>query len=211
VRERLLARVREDARRPGRTEASGPAGAAGRARSRAWLPLALAASLVLAFGLGLYSRSLRSALRQERDARVAVSARLDVERRTRGTAEARVAAAQRAVEALTAPGTRAVTLAGLGPAPGAKAKAFLVPERGELLLFVYDLPPLPPGRTYQLWVIVGANPPVSAGTFEVLPDGSARFDARAIPPLEGKVTVAVTQEPAGGVPQPTGPMVLAGS
>ena len=74
---------------------------------------------------------------------------------------------------------------------------------------MYDLPPLPEGQTYQLWVIVEGTP-VSAGTFDVEPDGSARYDAEPLPPVEADaaVALAVTVEPAGGVPQPTGPMAL---
>jgi len=206
ARDRLIARVREDA-----TPTASPHAAPARTRRRPWLPLAAAAGLALAVGIGLYARTLRSAIDGERDLRQDLQGRLLAERRTREDLEARLAGMEQAMGTLTAPGTRAVTLAGLESAPGASARAFLDPPRRQILLFVYNLPPLPEGRTYQLWVIVGKQPPVSAGTFDVRPDGSARFDARAIPRLEGSVTVAVTQEPAGGVPQPTGPMVLAGS
>ena len=79
------------------------------------------------------------------------------------------------------------------------------------MLVVYELPPPPPGRSYQLWVIVGGEP-VSAGVFEV--DAGRAQPAtrrRTLPPIEGPVTIAVTVEPAGGLPKPSGPMVLAGS
>ncbi|MGH9463336.1 MAG: anti-sigma factor domain-containing protein, partial [Vicinamibacteria bacterium] len=102
------------------------------------------------------------------------------------------------------------SLVGQGPAPGARATAFIDSPNRRLLLYVYNLPEPPPGRTYQLWVIVEGTP-VSVGTFGVEPDGSTRFDAEPLPPFEGAVTVAVTVEPEGGVPQPTGPMVLMGS
>lgn len=204
ARERLLSRVRADA-------AAAPRRNLAPARRRVWVPIAAAASLALAVGLGLYARTLRGVIDQERAARRDLEGTLLAERRTREDLQAQASRLEQAVSALTAPGTRAVTLAGLGPAPGASARAFLDPEKRQLLLFVDHLPPLPAGRTYQLWVIAGKQPPVSAGTFDVRPDGTARFDARAIPPLAGSVTVAVTEEPAGGVPQPTGPMVLAGS
>ena len=78
------------------------------------------------------------------------------------------------------------------------------------MLVVYELPPPPPGQSYQLWVIAGGAP-VSAGVFDLDPDGRARYATRSEPPLDGPVTIAVTLEPEGGRPQPTGPMVLAGT
>ncbi len=67
------------------------------------------------------------------------------------------------------------------------------------------------GQTYQLWLIGAGSPPVSMGVFGVEPDGSGRLDTASVPAFTGEVTVAVTVEPAGGVPLPTGPMVLMGS
>ena len=186
VRERLFERVRRDS--PVRKEtSSGP--------SRLWMALAAAATLA-AVGLGLYSRTLQRRAETEGVAREAL------ERDLRSLTET--------LEAFTAPATRAVSLSGQGDAQGAAAKAFLDPENRRLFLYVYSLPPPPPGRTYQLWLIVGGAP-VSMGTFGVEPDGRGRLDTASVPQFEGEVTVAVTVEPSGGVPQPTGPMVLVGS
>ena len=59
-------------------------------------------------------------------------------------------------------------------------------------------------------MIVGGEP-VSAGVFDVGPGGRGRHEAASLPPIEGPVTIAVTVEPAGGLPKPSGPVVLAGS
>lgn len=186
VRERLLERVRRDTEAP-KTSSSGG--------SRLLLAFAAAATLA-AIGLGIYARTERRRAGEERLAREALER--DLGRLTE------------TLEAFTAPATRAVNLAGQGDASGAAAKAFLDPENRRLFLYVYNLPPPPPGRTYQLWLIVG-EAPVSMGTFGVEPDGRGRLDTASLPAFEGDVTVAVTVEPAGGVPQPTGPMVLVGS
>lgn len=55
--------------------------------------------------------------------------------------------------------------------------------------------------------------PVSVRTFDVGPDGNARLYGEPLPSFQDDVTinVAVTEEPDGGVPQPTGPMVLLGT
>jgi anti-sigma-K factor RskA len=76
-----------------------------------------------------------------------------------------------------------------------------------VVLFVHGLPAPPPGKTYQLWLIA-AGAPIGAGVFGVDESGSARHTAVAPVPLDAAVTVAVTLEPAGGVEQPTGPVVL---
>jgi anti-sigma-K factor RskA len=190
LRERLLARVREDAAR-GSTGRSGSS-----SRSAFWISLAAAASLAAAVGLGLHARSLQRRVEAEQAVRLSREQELD--------------RLQQWVQSFTGPRTRTVALAGQGPTPGAQARAFLDPENRRLFLYVYNLPPPPAGRTYQLWLIVGGRP-VSAGIFEIQPDGTGRLTGEPLPAFEGTVTVAVTEEPAGGVPQPTGPMVLMGS
>jgi len=186
VRERLFERVRKDSG-VRREKSSGS--------SRLFLSLAAAATLA-AIGLGLYARTLHRRAETERAAREAL--------------ERDLGALTETLEAFTAPATRAVSLSGQGDAQGAAAKAFVDPENRRLFLYVYNLPPPPAGRTYQLWLIV-AGVPVSMGTFGVEPDGRGRLEAPSVPAFEGEVTVAVTVEPAGGVPSPTGPMVLLGS
>jgi len=189
LRERLLERVRQDANSvaPPRSGLASPV---------FWVSLAAAASLALAIGVGLYARSVQRALETERLARVSLEQERD--------------RLLQWVATFTAPATRAVALAGQGSASGAQAKAFLDPANGRLFLYVYNLPPPPPGRTYQLWLVVGGKP-VSAGIFSIQPDGTGRMTGEPLPAFEGTVTVAVTEEPAGGVPQPTGPILLLGS
>ena len=72
-----------------------------------------------------------------------------------------------------------------------------------------NLPPLPAGRTYQVWIVT-PDAPVSAG---LLRPGD-RGDVHAVftaPRDVGRVAaVAVTIEPDGGVPAPTGEKYLVG-
>jgi anti-sigma-K factor RskA len=155
-----------------------------------------AAATLAAVGLGLYARALHERAAAERLAREGL--------------ERDLGSLTDTLEAFTAPATRAVSLAGQGEGQGAAAKAFLDTENRRLFLYVYNLPPPPAGQTYQLWLIV-AGTPVSMGVFGVEPDGRARLDAASVPAFSGEVTVAVTIEPLGGVPQPTGPIILVGS
>ena len=82
----------------------------------------------------------------------------------------------------------------------------------DLLVVAFDsLPPTSADRVYQLWVIPpGSTVPISAGLLDLQPDG--RAIALGAPGSASRVgTVAVTLEPAGGVPTPTGDMIVVGT
>lgn len=76
-------------------------------------------------------------------------------------------------------------------------------------LVAHDMPQAKPGRTYQLWLVT-ANQKISAGTFESK-NGEVMMRAMYPLPADQLVAVAVTDEPMGGMPQPTGPMVMVAS
>jgi len=118
-----------------------------------------------------------------------------------------VAFYQGVVDLLREPGTRVVDLRGLGPSPKASARVVWNETRGGHL-FVTGLDPAPAGKVYELWTIAG-QVPRPAGLFSV--DAAGRASRRVeAPPAGPPVRVfAVTLEPEGGVPAPTGPMVLA--
>ena len=73
-----------------------------------------------------------------------------------------------------------------------------------------DLPPLPPGRVYQVWVVT-AEAPVSAGLLAREPAGRATAVFRTPSDIGTPVAAAVTLEPEGGVPAPTGDRYLIGT
>jgi Anti-sigma-K factor rskA len=113
---------------------------------------------------------------------------------------------ERAVAILRAGDVHSASLAGVAPGTAARGHVYVSASRG-LFFAAEALPPLPGGRTYQLWTIV-AGQPVSHGVFEPSSDGSAQVLAQAPP---GAVqAIAVTIEPEGGVPAPTGDKVLLG-
>jgi anti-sigma-K factor RskA len=87
---------------------------------------------------------------------------------------------------------------------GTTATFYQSAERDEGWLAVTGLEELGAEQVYQLWVFQ-AGAPVPAGIFTA-DDGSALVQADAR--VRGAEVVAVTVEPAGGVPQPTGPIVL---
>lgn len=149
----------------------------------AWM--ALAASLILAVVLGAYVVSLR------RD--VAGAAQAD-----------RLMAA-----VLSAPDLARIDLAGQSAAPSASARAFWSRSRG-LVITASNLPALPTGRVYQLWVLTAQPAPTSAGLFRPGADGKVAAAFHTPPDIPAPVAVAVTLEPEGGVPAPTGAKYLVG-
>jgi Anti-sigma-K factor rskA len=111
---------------------------------------------------------------------------------------------------LSAPQVRLVRLAGLPPSPGASAHVLWNPAARAGVLFTSGLPQSPRNRVYELWAVAG-NEPVPAGTFEVDEAGHAFLRLPPLPRTRRFDKFAVTLEPAGGVPKPTGPMHLLGS
>ena len=105
---------------------------------------------------------------------------------------------------------RMLLLGGHGPQPGARAKVFWSPAAKRGVLVAAHLEPLPPDRQYQLWVFVDGKP-VDAGVFDVDPSGKTLFESKDLSAVRTAENFAVTVEPRGGLPQPSGPIVLIGS
>jgi anti-sigma-K factor RskA len=130
------------------------------------------------------------------------------ERAARRTLEARVAEQGELLATLLAPNVGVASLAATGKPPS--ARLFWNPQRLRVVIAVFDLPPAPVGRTYQLWAIATGKPPVSLGTFNTGPDGRLTA-AMDVPAGLAFDLSAVTEEPAGGSPQPTQNPFLVGA
>jgi len=111
------------------------------------------------------------------------------------------------VNILSSPGAKVAELQGSGQGAGATAQ-FVYDRSGRAMLMANNLPPAPAGKEYQLWFIVGKNPPIPGGTFA--PDDVGRgelFDQVPDQALESAV-FAVTLEQAGGATAPTSSIYL---
>ncbi len=106
------------------------------------------------------------------------------------------------------PDVRTATLAATGRPPS--ARLFWNATTGSVVMAAFDLPPAAPGRIYQLWGIVTGLDPVSFGTFQTGADGTAIFRSPVPEGIEFELG-AVTEEPAGGSPQPTSTPFLVGA
>jgi anti-sigma-K factor RskA len=92
---------------------------------------------------------------------------------------------------------------------GSGGNASILRTRAGDAVLVAQLPPLQPGRVYQLWRIQGGNP-ASAGIFHVDQQGYVTADLPASQQPQAGEIVAVTNEPDGGSPGPTSDPLIAG-
>lgn len=112
---------------------------------------------------------------------------------------------------LTSPAVRVVTLAGQGTTREANGRIFWDRAQRRWLLYVKDLPQVAGNLSYQLWFVPTAGNPVSATVFNTDAMGSAAVDIPLPDGLPELKAAAVTTEPAGGLPQPSGAFALLGT
>jgi anti-sigma-K factor RskA len=178
-----------------------------RASRGGWL--AAAAGLLMAAALGYTTWERHREVRDLQERLRDVTARAEV-------LEAQVADANRTtgvvrahLNVLTAPDMARVDLVGEEPARAATGRAYWSRSQG-LVFTASNLPALPQGRTYQLWVVT-AGAPVSAGLLRPDQAGNVSTIFQTPPDLPQPLAMAVTVEPEGGVPSPTGPRYLIGT
>ncbi|PWT83439.1 MAG: hypothetical protein C5B57_06825 [Blastocatellia bacterium] len=176
---------------------------------RAWAPwLLAAASLIAAVTVGAYSGRIRGQLAALEQQVRHVTERADASDRRVADLQAKLSQDRAVVVVLNASDLVRVDLAGQPVAPRATAHAFWSRSRG-LVFTASSLPPLPAGRTYQLWVVT-AQAPVGAGLLKPEVDGAAHAVFMTPADLAKPVAIALTIEPEGGVPAPTGDKYLVG-
>lgn len=108
------------------------------------------------------------------------------------------------------PRVQIALLKGLEGNPTAQAQLLWHPGTKQGILYVKGLPPLPLEKSYELWSFVDGQP-VAAGTFDARPGDATVFAISRQESFGDKPTkFAVSIEPKGGVPKPTGAIVLLG-
>jgi len=194
LRNRVLARVAEQKTRP--LQAAGPVA---RQSSAVWV--ALAASLLLAAGLGAGLLSARGRLAAVQGELASRSATLDQ------TAQ-RLAEREATLNSILEPGVELYQLTASGdPEPG--IQLFWNRQHNQAIVHGFRLKPVPSGKAYQLWFIKDGAP-VPSVTFKPEPDGHAKVEHVAVPAGGALSAAAVTVEPEAGSAQPTSPIVLVG-
>ncbi|MGH9468760.1 MAG: anti-sigma factor [Terriglobia bacterium] len=201
ARERLF---QQKVRRDLRTESAPPPR---RAEFWGWgVPVFAAAAIVLAILTGIFASQNHQLSRRLKSLQAVEQGMLTTQREQK----AEMARASAVLGVLTSPDTLKVSLVSAPARPVPQGKAFYNPQKG-LVFYAADLPALPAGRIYQLWLIPAQGKPISAGIFAADAKGNGEI---LLPPLPRGVPAkafAVTVEPGGGEPQPTGKKVLIGA
>jgi len=196
LRARVLARVAQDKVIP-----LPPAPATTRSSALPWL--AAAAAVLVALGLGW---SLQNAHREiaVRDKAVA-DLRAELAASTQSLAER-----EAALDALLEPGVRLTVLAST-TTPEPAMQMLVNPRRGIAIARAVNLPPLAAGRAYQLWFIPKGGKPIASVTFSPAASGHALVQNIVLPQGAVLTAAAITEEPAGGSPQPTTTPIISGA
>lgn len=209
LRERILARARAQ---PTAT-AVAPVPPAARPReaparpSRGWVPYALAASVLLALAsMVLYAQQRSQTLELNRQL-VAAQDNATTLSVAVTRLDSLVAARDSILDVVLGTEVRTGALVSQGQPPS--ARLYWNRARGVVVIAAYDLPPASPGRVYQLWGIPAGQAPVSLGTFDTAADGTVALALPVDSDLEFAIG-AITEEPAGGSPQPTSTPFLVG-
>jgi hypothetical protein len=172
--------------------------------------LAAAAALIVAIGTGMYALQLRDRV-EEAEARAVAAGQEVIEmRRVLDSSQEQTRTLRMQAAVLISPDMARVDLAGQQTAPKAAARAFWSRSRG-MVFAATSLPQLPSGKVYQLWVVANGVNPISAGLLSPDPQGQVNAHFVTPPDIPAPVALAVTLEPEGGVPAPTGEKVLVGA
>ena len=206
-----VAPVRDATRKPSATRppAAAPARRSRRSEIVAWTLAAAAAVAAFVFGME-YRISQRTLASTERELELAGATDRDKQICLRELATARVSLREKeaALSLIGAPGTQLVQLAPQG-GETFHASALLNPDEKSGMVLTTALKPLE-GKDYQLWLIRG-DEKISGGVLRTDPSGAtlARISDQVL--AGGRPDAfAVTIEPQGGMPQPTGPIILLG-
>jgi anti-sigma-K factor RskA len=109
---------------------------------------------------------------------------------------------------MAAPDTSAITLQQQAGGPPGQAHVLYNARLG-LVVYSGQISPAPADRSYQLWLVPTQGAPVSAGVLAANQQNGAVVVQLA--PGVAAQAFAVTLEPLGGRPQPTGPKILVGA
>ena len=169
-----------------------------------WLVALLLAAV--AGGGGSYVATLHRQIADLRADAQSANTRADILELEATVADLEAARRDEVIAIAIDPTVRSLTLAGQPLAPVGAGRA-LWTESGTMAFLATGLPPPPEGETYQLWFVTPEADPVAAALLLPEAGGSATATLQ-IPEGVTPAAMAVTIEPAGGAPQPTGDVYL---
>jgi anti-sigma factor RsiW len=172
-------------------------------RRAEWLAIAASVLVVVSGGL------LWSTLRDRDNLRTSLNVQLATSQRaqqSRDSLRAVVASRDSLLAGMTGRDVAVMTLTS-SAARAPFAWMFWDKKQNTWTLIAHNMPQLKAGRTYQLWLVT-PTAKISAGTFDPQ-NGDAVVRATYALAPNSLEALAVTEEPTGGMPQPTGDPVVA--
>lgn len=112
---------------------------------------------------------------------------------------------------IIAPEAQHVTLVAAKTPPQPQGKAFYLRNRSSLVFLANNMPPLPPQKAYELWLIPTSGSPIPAGVFKPDAHGSASVVNPPLPAGVEAKAFAITIENEAGATTPTMPIVMMGA
>jgi hypothetical protein len=177
-------------------------------RAAAWLAAAAAVVLLVVAGVDAWSWRRQ---RVELVSRAAeLSRQLAATQEKLSTSQVEKARQELYRQVLESDDVKVLFLGGKGPQPSARARVFWSERARRGVVVAGNLAVLPPDKQYELWVFEKGKP-VPAGVFDADASGRVLFESADLSFISAAQNFAVTIEPKGGVPSPTGPIVLIGS
>jgi anti-sigma-K factor RskA len=163
----------------------------------AWIPAAIAlAVIVFAISLRQSNQSLHDQIAELRN--------------RYNDQKIQLAQAQENMRLLLAPDAVHVSLTPPKSGKQPNATAIVSPSQNRMTLMASNLPPVPAGKAYELWIIPPQGAPVNAGVFKPDEHGNAIMLDHQLPTVQMK-TFALTVEDEAGSDKPTSPIVIVGS
>ena len=109
------------------------------------------------------------------------------------------------------PEAQRVTLVSVKTPAQPQGKAFYLRKRNSLVFVANNLPPVPPQKAYELWLIPVQGAPIAAGVFKPDAHGSATVVNPPLPAGVEAKAFAITVENEGGSSAPTSAIIMMGS
>lgn len=164
----------------------------------AWIPAAIAlAVIVFAIGLRQSNQRLNDQLAELRN--------------RYNDQKIQLTQSQENMRLLLAPDAVHVSLTPPKAGTQPNATAIVSPSLNRMTLMASNLPPVPPGKAYELWVIPPQGAPVNAGVFKPDEHGNAIMLDHPLPGGVQPKTFALTVEDEAGSDKPTSPIIIVGS
>jgi anti-sigma-K factor RskA len=169
--------------------------------------------LLVVLGLSYYSILLRNSIVEKDNQISRLADEMNSDRQQMTVVREELAKKEELLRILQSPRIELAFMNGQEVAKSGYGKVIWDPASGRAILQISNLPAVPSGKDYQLWVIKDKTP-ISAGVFTVNDPETENFfkiDRLAEVDKKNIAAFAITLEPKGGVPQPTGEKYLVGT